>query len=726
MNKVWIVTATCALWVGGLRAEEWTDWRGPTHDGVSGETELVSSWSLEGENLLWRVDFIGRSTPVVLDGQACVIGRVGTTVDRQEVVACYDAETGRKNWEHLFPVYNTSVPFNRVGWPSLAADPETGNIYAHGVAGQLTAFDRTGKILWSHFLTEEYGRLSGYGGRTQTPLVDGDQLILSSVSSGWGEHAAPRHRYFSFDKRTGAVLWIATPGGMPYDMNSQSVPIVAEIGGRRLLVAGDADGWIYALDVATGEKVWGFQLSRRGINSNVVVSGDRVFVSHSEENIDDGLMGRLVCIDGTGKGDVTKTNEVWRVNELEAGYSSPTHHGGKLYVVDNGANLHAIDEATGHVIWNFSLGTVGKGSPVWADGKIYVTEVNGRFHVVEPGPEGARQLDLDVLHVASGRYAEIYGSPAIAYGRIFFATENGLFCLGKKGRPIPKQTAPRAAVPAAGEGEPALVRVVPAEVLIRPDESASFELRAFDAKGRPLGVRNAEWKLTGLAGTIEGGTFKAGGAKPQAGTVGATLGALTASARVRVVPALPWADDFESYAAGQSPPTWVGAPKKFEVKEHEGNKVLAKLFRDTGVLRNETYLGPSTLRNYTIEADVMGGGKGKRLTDVGLIANGYQMDMSGNHQRLELSAWQAEDRIKAEAPFAWEMGRWYHMKLRVDVKNGTGLVRGKVWPKEAQEPAEWTITAEDPYPVASGSPGLTGYSPADILYDNLKVTENER
>jgi outer membrane protein assembly factor BamB len=397
---------------GALHAAEWPSWRGPGYDGVSAETGLVSSWSPAGENLVWKADFVGRSTPVVLRGQACVIGRVGESVDRQEIVACFDAGTGRKRWEHRFNVYNTTVPFNRVGWASLVGDPETGNIYANGVAGQLIAYDREGKILWSRFQAEEFGRLSGYGGRTQTPVIDGDQLILSSVSSGWGKHAAPRHRYFSFDKRTGDVLWIATPGNMPFDMNTQSVPVIAEIKGRRLLVAGDADGHVYALDANTGQKIWAFRLSRRGINSSVVVVGDRVFASHSEENVDDPLMGRLVCIDGTGEGDVTGTHELWRINELGAGFPSPAYHDGRLYVIDNSANLHSIDAESGEIVWQHSLGTVGKGSPVVADGKLFATEVNGRFHIIEPGKDAARQLDLDELTVADGRYAEIYGSPA--------------------------------------------------------------------------------------------------------------------------------------------------------------------------------------------------------------------------------------------------------------------------------------------------------------------------
>ena len=50
------LTLACALVAATAQAAEWTNWRGPTHDGVSPETGLISSWSTEGENLIWRAD----------------------------------------------------------------------------------------------------------------------------------------------------------------------------------------------------------------------------------------------------------------------------------------------------------------------------------------------------------------------------------------------------------------------------------------------------------------------------------------------------------------------------------------------------------------------------------------------------------------------------------------------------------------------------------------------
>ena len=102
----------------------------------------------------------------------------------------------------------------------------------------------------------------------------------------------------------------------------------------------------------------------------MAVDGTTVFAAHSEENIDTPVMGRVVAIDATGTGDVTKTHERWRVEELGGGFPSPTFHDGVLYVVDNSANLLALDAKTGKELWRHKLGTVGKGSPAWADGKL--------------------------------------------------------------------------------------------------------------------------------------------------------------------------------------------------------------------------------------------------------------------------------------------------------------------------------------------------------------------
>ena len=160
------------------------------------------------------------------------------------------------------------------------------------------------------------------------------------------------------------------------------------------------------------------------------------------------------------------------------------------------------------------------------------------------------------------------------------------------------------------------------------------------------------------------------------------------------------------------------------VKDLDGNKVMSKIFRPRGLLRTWLHMGRSDLSNYTIEADLMGANQKRRKADIGLINSGYTMDLLGNLQRIQIRSWASEERMAKEVDFPWEMNVWYRARFRVDTDADKALVRAKVWKKGDPEPADWTLTVEDPHPIESGSPGLIGYSPADIYYDNLKVTEN--
>ncbi len=727
-TRVTLLVSLLALPAGSMAAQDWPSWRGRMQTGVSEQTGLVSSWSVGGENLIWFQEYIGRSTPAVFDGRVCANGRTGEGVAKKEIVTCWDAEDGTKLWEHPFAVFNTTVPFNRVGWGSVTGDPDTGTLYAMNVDGHLHAFDRGGEIVWSWRLGEDLGRASGYGGRTSTPIIDEDRLVLSVIGSAWGELGGPpRHRYVAFDKATGQVRWVATPGGTPADLNTQSVPIVAVVGGQRLLIDGNADGNIYALQARTGKKVWEFHLSKRGINVSPVIDGDTVFIAHSEENLDAGTMGRVVAIDATGSGDITATGERWRINELAVGFSSPLIKDGRLYVIDNSANLVAIDAASGAVVWEHSVGTVGKSSPVWADGKLYVTEVNGNVHILEPGADGATELDSDDVEVAGGREAEIYGSFAPAYGRLYVTAESGVYCIGDPDAPFdPAPGATPALEPeSAPTGTVASLQVVPAEVIAGAGQTIDFRLLAFDANGQPAGEAAAVWTLDGLTGSQlgEDGAFQASsGTTNQAGRVVATVGDVSAAARVRIFAPLPWTETFEN----GRPPHWIGGGGSLAAVDEGGEQLFRKGASRTGIHRHAIYIGPSAMSNYTVQADVMSTERGRRRPDIGLINSGYTMDLQGNHQRIEVRSWAAELRMAERFPFAWDTDVWYTLKLRVDVADDRALIRGKVWRRGEAEPDDWTVTVEDPEPVRQGSPGLIGYSPIDIYYDNVQVMENPR
>ena len=264
--------------------------------------------------------------------------------------------------------------------------------------------------------------------------------------------------------------------------------------------------------------------------------------------------------------------------------------------------------------------------------------------------------------------------------------------------------------------------ITPAEALTS-GEPVEFSVIGYDAGGKQTSAIGAvEWMKAGLTGMLEDGKFtpdKSAGA--HAGTVTVGSGDLKATARVRVIPSLPWTEDFETIELEKIPTHWIGATGKFFVREMDGNKVLVKTPVQRGLNRSNVYLGPSTMNNYQIQVDLMGTKDKRRLPDMGLIANRYTLDMMGRHQRLQIRSWASDLRMAETIDFSWDVDVWYTMKMMVEVVDDKAVIRGKVWRTGEEEPAEWTITAEDPLPNREGSPGIYGYSATEIYYDNLKV-----
>lgn len=635
---------------------------------------------------------------------------------------CFDANTGKLLWQHSFNVFLSDVPPHRVGWASPAGDPATGNIYVFGVGGTLLGISPRGKTLWERSLSEEFGLITTHGGRTVSPAIDGDLVIVSGLSSGWGNQARAAHRFFAFDKKTGETVWVSAPGGRPFD-TVYSPPLIAVINGTRLLIDGASDGAIHALKPQTGEPVWRFEMSKRGINTGVVLIGTNAIVSHSEENLDTNEMGLLAAIDAAATGNLGTAHVRWRLNGFQGGYSSPVTDGQRIYQVDNGANLFAFDATNGKQLWTINLGTIQKASPVLADGKLYVGSENGRFFILRPRADGCDILDEDQLGTEAQPEA-IIASVAISRGRVFLVTSDALYAIGKRSEPA-ASAPPVVELPPPG-ASPAWVQVVPAEVVLEPGQSMRFRARLFDAQGRFLREEDAAWLLEKLSGTIgPDGTFQAAAEpKAQAGQVKATVGQLSGAGRLRVIPQLPWEENFESLVPHTAPEHWINTAGKYAVREIMGSKVLVKLADNPFTKRARSFFGPTHWSDYTVEADVMSTQRRRQMGDAGVVAQRYSLVLFGNHQRAELQSWQPETARTVTAPFPWKPDTWYRMKLRVDVADGGVRARGKVWLASEPEPKEWTVERYDPIPNLKGSPGIYADAPVEVFFDNLKITPN--
>jgi outer membrane protein assembly factor BamB len=719
---------------------DWPEWRGPARDGVSLEKGLPEKWSPQGENLVWKQPYGGRSAPIVMNGRVFIFNSAGEGEMMQERVMCFDAHTGKVLWEYRFNVYSSDVPPRRIAWSSPAGDPATGNIYAFGACNELVALSFDGKLLWSRSLTDEFGAWTTHGGRTVSPIIEGDLVIVSTVTDGWGELAQRRHRYYAFDKRTGEAVWLSTPGGRPFD-TTYSTPIVATIDGARLMIAGAGDGTVNALKINTGEPVWTYAVSKRGVNPGVVLKGTTAFISHMEENLDTSEMGLLAAVDATAKGQIGKGQIKWAHTGYQLGPATPVLDGDRIYHVDTGANLFAFDLSTGKELWRQNLGTIQKASPVFADGKIYVGTENGKFFILKPGPQGCQVLDEDELEpvdkvqmkteagddlIASNE--QILAAVAISRGRIYLVSTKAIYCIGAK--------TPAPALPPARETSEtgpanaavASVQVVPADVIVKPGEAAKFKVRLFDERGRFIREESkAAWALEGLKGTAQNNQFTAAAdAGAQAGMLKATVGGVTGMAGVRVIPPPPLSENFEAIPVEGVPAYWINTAGKYAVREVGGNKVLVKNPNPPAFKRTRSLFSPADWANYTVEADVRAVERRRQMGDAGVLAQRYELVLVGSGQRLELRSWQIEEHRTVKQPFAWKADTWYRVKLQVEnLPDGKVRARGKAWPASGPEPAQWMIERVDPIGNRQGSAGIFADAPNDVMIDNIKVTPNK-
>ena len=718
---------------------DWPSWRGPQQNGVSTETGLINKWNPRGgpgSNLLWKRPDLGTiSTPIVMGDKLYVICRSEPETRREgERVVCVDAATGKDIWEHRFNVYLTDVPDTRVAWSSLVGDPATGRIYAQGVCGYFACLDgATGKPVWTRSLSEEFGLLTTYGGRTNVPVIFEDLMIISGVIIGWGDTAKPAHRFMAFDKNTGAVAWVSSTKPLPED-TTYSTPVVTVIGGQAALVVGAGDGAVWAFQPRTGVPIFKYQASKRGINTSPMVLGDRVYIGHSEENIDDTTMGNFLAINGVASGkpmpgggaDITESGAVWESRECNVGKSSPAPVDDKIVAIDDRAKLFVFDSHDGKELTRKSLGNNMRASLLVADGKIYCCTTDGRWYALKL--DGEKIVVVHTVQLPSGE--EVQGSPICSHGRIYLPSTGALYCLEDASKKHGVQPLP--AMPAEAPGTdrarlPVHSQLAPAEVMLKPGGKQVFRLRQFNERGQ-LVKEEREWNGGSVEGpgAISGGEYTAPSAAVQgAANVRAKTGEMTATARVRIVPPLPWKFDFSD---GEVPITWIGARHRHVIRDIGGNKVMAKVTTIPKGTRSQGWMGPIDLHDYTIQADVFGNQREGRMPDIGLIAQRYTVDLMGEAQQLQLRTWPPvlEKRMGKTIDFKWKADTWYTLKLRVSNQEGKALVQAKVWPRGEKEPAAWTIEADDEAPNTIGAPGLYGNATnAEVFYDNVTVTKNE-
>lgn len=753
-------------------------WRGPMHNGNSLQTGLPAKAALDGPdaNLRWTLDVPGRGTPVVAeypDGpRMFVIGYPGSGAELLETLYCLNPETGEVLWQRGYADFISDIVYNRYSIGAPSVDPETGNVYYQTSPGLIMALDRDGNELWQVSLMEQYGKLTFPNGRTGVITIDGDLAIVNCISTNWGSEGPGRNRFYAFDKHTGELVWSSTPGvGPPFLKDSSfSTPHIEDRRGYRVFYAGTGCGNLVCVNVKTGEPIWRYQMSFGGVNSSPLVydngtpaiaSDDLVIQVHGKENIDDTGRGYMIAIRAdqaltaaVGEDEQLKLDDsyvAWRNDDVQMFTSSPTIVNGVIYQCTIDGRMIAIDAKTGETLWQKKMGTDQlHASPVVADGRIYAAFWHDGLYIFEPsreGPKNLEQLELSEEDL-------LIGTPMVWNGKVYLHSTQKLYCFGNaEGGQLAEKPDVSTLTSAIETEPPVSLTVQPAELLLRPTERVTLDVKARDRFGRVTPADLSETSITKfipptakvkveMNASIDGRTVTASDANtPSAGAFQAQAYNLTGRTRGRVLPAPPYDKDFEDAeltltdegdnAAYAHPPLpWIGARMKWQVREDPtapGNNVLAKTLDRVLFQRSLIFMGHADESGYTIQADVMSDGNRRGGSVVGLICQRYIVVLDANKSVIEISS--NPNRLQVNEPFEFETEAWYTIKAKVEVNDdGTGTVYGKAWPRGEDEPEDWSITTTVPNAHTNGAPGIYGFSPQSrhrVYVDNVKVMPSE-
>ena len=748
------------IFAGSVCAEPvsgWLHWRGPDQNGASAETRLPDEIELGGKNHLWSFEMAGRGEAVIAEDRVYAFGYAGEGPDLREYLTCLEADTGKVVWQLGFNDYLSDIVYERYAIGAPTVDSESGNIYLMTTPGEMVCVSPAGKILWRHSMMERFGLLTFPNGRRGAAVIEGELVIHHAITSYWGAQGPARDRFFAFDKLTGELIWSSTPGTPPKD-SSFSSPVIATTGGKRVLYSGTGCGNLVAINALTGDPLWRYHFSYGGVNASVLLhGGDKLIAIHGKENLDTSEVGRMAAIRigaepatyADGQLVLDKSAELWR-QPLVMFTSSPILVGDRVYQVSHTGELECLDAESGQILWHHKLEN-GQlhASPLYADGKLYVPMGNGNFYILKLRDDGVDQLDKEAMG------AGLLGAPTVWNGRIYLHSQKALHCFGRigdspQGEPWSRHMTVNSR--RARSDEAVRLQVVPADVLLNPGDRADFQVRSLDENGRVVrtGVRASLAKYipptakvkTEIDASFRRRTIRAAAdAKTSAGAIRASRGELSGITRGRVLFDSRFREDFEGFQiTEQYPPEhvhanvefaypplpWIGARFKWDIRELDGNKVLAKTLDRVLFQRATTFFGDPDMSDYTMVADFMTDGNRRMKSNVGLIHQRYVIELVGNWQRLEVSS--NHDRIKVSVPFRWNVGAWYRLKTRVDVNDdGSGVVRAKAWPRDEAEPEAWTI--EVPHKIAHdrGAPGLRGFSPQSrysVYVDNISIYPN--
>ena len=284
---------------------DWPQWRGPDRTGISTETGLLDQWPAAGPPLVWSASNLGGGFgSVAVRGDRIFVQGMR---DARSVVSALNRADGKPVWERDLGAARTN---DRGSGPRGTPTVDGDRIYVLTENGDLACLRvGDGTVVWQRNILEDFGGRNLAWLVSESPLVDGDQVIVTPGGRAAGMAAR--------DKMTGRTIWVAKELS---DRAGYASSIVADVGGVRTVMTLTAAAGV-GVRASDGKLMW----RHRGASNNTanistpVFHDNKVFYSSAY-----GAGGALLGLRANG-GEVL-AQEIYRTRNMQ------NHHGGVVLV----------------------------------------------------------------------------------------------------------------------------------------------------------------------------------------------------------------------------------------------------------------------------------------------------------------------------------------------------------------------------------------------------------
>jgi len=405
-----LVCAALLILAVPAAADDWPFFRGPNHNGVSAESGWMTEWPGSGPKIAWRKEVgIGVSSFVVVGDRVITMG---SRKDKDEdVVWCFDADSGSVIWQFVYPCKFDARQFE--GGVASTPTIDGSLVYTLGYLGQLHCLDiEDGRVVWHKHLVDDLGGRYSSWKYAGSPLVIDDLLILDTGADG--------NSTVALDKASGRKIW-----GAGDDLAGYATPIPFEYVGERSVLVFKARAMV-AHELDTGRELWRIDW-RTYYDCNAstpTVFGDKLFIST-------GYGGRSArgALFQLGQG---QPRQIWLNQDLETKMNSAVVYKGYVYCVSEKSRgqLTCFDLQDGAIVWA-EPSFARYGTLVIADGKLVVLDEKGELVIADATPDEYRELAR--AKVLNDR---CWVMPVLANGRIYARSNMGKsVCLDVRAEP---------------------------------------------------------------------------------------------------------------------------------------------------------------------------------------------------------------------------------------------------------------------------------------------------